>query len=215
MTDTIEQFGRLVAAPSPTPAGGAVAAVTAGLAAALVEMIGRIAQNRRRDATDGTAQLVEQAEQLSLRLLALAEEDSKAFAAVLEAKRSAAGGEAEREVRIRRAWRHAGQVPADVIRLCREITQLARRAAREGPPSTLGDAVMAALLAAGAAAGSHVNLRLNLEAAGRPEDMRILANDMEILLRDTQRAASETRLIAEERLTGERGGKAGGREGRA
>jgi hypothetical protein len=30
--------------------------------------------------------------------------------------------------------------------------------------------------------------------------MRVLANDTEVLLRDTQRAASETRLIAEKKL---------------
>jgi formiminotetrahydrofolate cyclodeaminase len=204
MTETIEQFGRQVAAPTPTPAGGAVAAVAASLAAALVEMVGRIGQARQRDGSESLTQLVEQAERLRGRLLELAEEDSKAFAAVLEAKRSTAGGEAERDTRIRRAWRHAGQVPADVIRLCREIVQLARRAAHDGPPSTIGDAVMAALLAAAAAAGSHLNLRFNLEAAGRPEDMRVLANDSEVLLRDTQRAASETRLIAEERLGSKR-----------
>lgn len=200
MANPIEEFTRLVAAPTPTPAGGAVAGVTAALAAALVAMVGRIAQARQREGSDSLAQLVEQAEQLRGRLLELAEEDSKAFSAVLEAKRSTAGGEAERDARIRRAWRHAGQVPADVIRLCREIVQLARRAAQEGPSSTLGDAVMAALLAAAAAAGSHLNLRFNLEAAGRPEDMRVLANDTEVLLRDTQRAASETRLIAEKKL---------------
>jgi formiminotetrahydrofolate cyclodeaminase len=200
MTSPIEQFGRQVAAPTPTPAGGAVAAVSASLAAALVEMVARIAQARRREDSDSLAQMVEQAEGLRTRLLQLAEEDSRAFAAVLEAKRWTAGAPAERDARIRRAWRHAGQVPADVIRLCREVTQLARRAAQEGPPSTLGDAVMAALLAAAAAAGSHLNLRFNLEAAGRPEDMRVLANDTEILLRDTQRAASETRLLAEQRL---------------
>lgn len=187
-----------------------MAAVSAALAAALVEMVGRIGQARQKEGSESLNQIVEQAERLRGSLLELAEEDSRAFAAVLEAKRSTAGGEAERETRIRRAWRHAGQVPADVVRLCREIVQLARRAAHEGPPSTLGDAVMAALLGAAAAAGSHVNLRLNLEAAGRPEDMRVLTNDTEVLLRDTQRAASETRLIAEERLTG---GKAGRRQG--
>jgi formiminotetrahydrofolate cyclodeaminase len=186
-----------------------VAAVTAGLAAALVEMVGRIAQARDKTGSAGLAQLVEQSEHLRARLLALAEEDSKAFAAVLEAKRSTAGGEAERDTRLRRAWRHAGQVPADVTRLAREVAQLARRAAQAGPPGTLGDAVMAALLAAAAAAGSHLNLRFNMEAAGRPEDLRVLANDTELLLRDTQRAASETRLLAEQRLTG---GKAAGRD---
>lgn len=200
MSNPLEEFATLVAAPSPTPAGGAVAAVTAGLAAALVEMVGRITQARDKTGSPGLSQLVEQAEHLRGRLLGLAEEDSRAFAAVLEARRSTAGGEAERDSRLRRAWRHAGQVPADVTRLAREVAQLARRVAQEGPPSTLGDAVMAALLAAAAAAGSHLNLRFNMEAAGRPEDMRVLANDTEILLRDTQRAASEVRMLAEAKL---------------
>lgn len=201
---SIEEFAERVASSEPVPAGGSVAAVTAGLAAALVEMIAKIAAAKDKSGGTGLAQMVEQAHHLRERLLVLSDEDAKAYAAVLAARRDSTGGEAERDVRIRRAWRHAAQVPADVVRLSREIAQLARRAAREGPPSTVGDAVMAALLAAAAAAGSHVNLRLNMEAAGRPEDVRVLANDTEVLLRDTQRAASEVRLLAEERLTAKR-----------
>lgn len=200
MTRSLEDFAGQVAGPTPTPAGGAVAAVTASLAAALVEMIGGIAQARDKTGSPSLAQMVEEAGSLRQRLLLLSEEDSKAFNAVLAARRDAAGGEAERDARIVRAWRHAGQVPADVVRLSREIANLARRAAQEGPASTLGDAVMAALLAAAVAAGSHLNLRFNVAAAGGPADMRILANDVELLLRDTQRAASEVRMMAEERL---------------
>jgi formiminotetrahydrofolate cyclodeaminase len=198
---SVEEFAARVASSDPVPAGGSVAAVTASLAASLVEMIGKIAVARDTSESPALAQLVEQAGQLRQRLLVLSEEDEKAFAAVLAARRDTTGGEAERDVRLRRAWRHAAQVPADVVRLSREIAQLARRAAKDGPPSTVGDAVMAALLAAAAAAGSHVNLRLNMEAAGRPEDVRVLANDTEVLLRDTQRAASEVRLAAEQRLS--------------
>lgn len=196
----MEEFARQVGSTEPVPAGGSVAAVTASLAAALVEMIGKIAVAKDKSGSPALAQMVEQAGQLRERLLILADEDAKAFRAVLEAKRDASGGEAERDVRIRRAWRHATQIPADVVRLSREIAQLARRAANDGPPSTMGDATMAALLAAAVGAGSHLNLRFNLEAAGRPEDMRVLANDTEVLLRDTQRAASEVRLLAEERV---------------
>ncbi|MFN8652773.1 MAG: cyclodeaminase/cyclohydrolase family protein [Gemmatimonadales bacterium] len=196
----LEEFARQVASTDPVPAGGSVAAVTGSLAAALVEMIGKIAAAKAKSESPALTQLVEQAAHLRERLLVLAEEDAAAFRGVLEAKRDTSGGEAERDMRIRRAWRKAGQVPADVVRLSREIAQLARRAAQDGPPSTMGDAVMAALLAAAVGAGSHLNLRFNLEAAGRPEDMRVLANDSEVLLRDTQRAASEVRLIAEERV---------------
>lgn len=202
MTGSLEDFASQVGAPTPTPAGGAVAGVTVSLAAALVEMIGRIAQGRDKTGSAALAQMVEQAGALRQRLLQLAEEDSKAFAGVIEARRNTAGGEAERDARLRRAWRHAAQVPADVLRLAREVAQLARRAAQNGPPSTLGDAVMAALLSAAVAAGSHLNLRFNLEAAGRPENIRVLVNDTELLLRDTQQAASEVRLLAEEKLGG-------------
>jgi hypothetical protein len=59
---------------------------------------------------------------------------------------------------------------------------------------------MAGLLAAAAAAGSHLNLRFNTRAAGRPEDLRVLTDQSEVLLRETQRAAAETRLLAEEQL---------------
>lgn len=199
---SLQQFSDQVAGPTPVPAGGSVAAVTASLASSLIAMIGRIAQARDKTDSPSLRQMVEQSDQLRTRLLALAEEDAKAYSSVHAAKRDKSGSEAEQNTRVARAWRHAAQVPADVVRLSREIAQLARRAAQEGPPSTLGDAVMAALLSASVAAGSHLNLRLNLQAAGRPEDLRVLANDTEVLLRDTQRAASEVRLMAEARLGG-------------
>jgi methenyltetrahydrofolate cyclohydrolase len=200
MTGSLEDFAIRVGAPTPTPAGGAVAGVAVGLAAALVEMIAGIAQRRDKTGSAALPQLLHQAGSLRQRLLQLAEDDSEAFAAVIEARRNTAGGEAERAARLQRAWRHAAQVPAEVLRLARDVAELAGRAARDGPPSTLGDAVMAALLAAAVATGSHLNLRFNVEAAGGPADLRVLVKDTEVLLRDAQRAASDVRLLAEEKL---------------
>jgi methenyltetrahydrofolate cyclohydrolase len=201
MTESLEQFAGRVAAMTPVPAGGSVAAVTAGLAAALPAMIARIALEKGVVEPDSLRQMVEQGDHLSAQLIALAEADANAYLAVLEARRDHSGGEAARDERIRKAWRHAVQVPADVIRLSAEVAKLARRAAREGPASTVGDAVMAALLAAAAAAGSLVNLRLNVQAAGRPVDLRILEDDMTVILRDAQRAAVEARQMVEGRLS--------------
>lgn len=201
MNESIEAFAARVAGTTPVPAGGSVAAITAGLAAALPAMIARIGLAKANGVNPASfTQMVEQADLLTTRLLALAYEDADAFLAVLEAKRDHAGGEAEREDRIGRAWRRAAHAPAEVIRLSREVAQLARRAAKEGPPSTLGDAVMAALLAAAAAAGAMVNLRLNVQAAGRPVDLRLLEDDMTVILREAQRAAMETRQLVEVRL---------------
>lgn len=200
MTESIEQFANRVAGSNPTPAGGSVAAITAALASALPAMIARIAL-AKQDGNPSLEQMVEQGDQLTQRLLALADEDANAYLAVLEAKRDNSGGEAARDERIRKAWRHAVQVPADVIRLSAEVAKLARRAAREGPASTMGDAVMAALLASAAAAGSLVNLRLNAKAAGRPVDLRLLEDEMTVVLREAQKAAVEARQIVEGKLS--------------
>lgn len=201
MTESIEQFAGRVAAAQPVPAGGSVAAVTASLAAALPTMIARIALAKEGVAPRSLEQILEQGESLTKRLLALADEDANAYLAVLEARRDNTGGEAARDDRIRKAWRRAVQAPAETIRLSREVAQLARRAAREGPPSTMGDAVMAALLAAAAAAGAMVNLRLNVQAAGRPVDLRIVEDDMGVILREAQKAAVEARQLVELKLS--------------
>ncbi len=201
MTESIEQFAQRVAGPTPVPAGGSVAAITAGLAAALPAMIGRIGLAKGMAVNPASfSQMVEQSERLSARLLALGYEDADAYLAVIEARRNHAGGEAERDARISQAWRRAAHAPAEVIRLSREVAQLGRRAAKEGPPSTVGDALMATLLAAAAAAGAMVNLRLNVQAAGRPVDLRLLEDDMTVILREAQRAAMETRQLVEQRL---------------
>jgi formiminotetrahydrofolate cyclodeaminase len=194
---SLEGFADAVAAASAAPAGGAVAAVTASLAASLTAMVGRLALAKAgAEAPPSITSLIESSDQLRARLLELAGEDESAFRAVVEARRT---GD---QLATQAAWRRAARVPADVVRLSREVTQLARRAAREGPPSTLGDAAMAAMLAAAAGAGSQVNLRLNVQAAGRPEELRVLADSSEIQLREAQRAAVETRQLVEERLRG-------------
>lgn len=194
-TRSLETFAEAVAAATPTPAGGAVAAVTASFAAALTGMVARLALSKTRGAAPPSlTALADSSDRLRVRLLELAGEDEVAFRGVLEARRT---GD---EPATLAAWRHAGRVPADVVRLSREVAQLACRAAREGPPSTLGDAAMAALLAAAACAGSQVNLRLNVQAAGQPEDLRVLVDRSETDLQEAQLAAGETRRLVEARL---------------
>jgi formiminotetrahydrofolate cyclodeaminase len=188
---TLRAFAEAVAAATPAPGGGAVAAVTAALAAALTGMVGRLALPRAGESSAALSQLVDATDRLRQRLLELAEEDQAAFQAVVQARR------ARDEAAIARAWRRATEVPAEVIRCAAEVVQFARRVAREGPPSALGDAVMAAMLAAAAAAGSMVNLKLNLRAAGHPEDLTVLGDRSEMTLRDAQGLAEELRALVE------------------
>jgi len=198
---TLADFSRQVAEATPAPAGGSVAAATGALAAALVTMIGRISERKAAgDSTAGFGQMAERGEELRSRLLELSGEDARAYGEVLAALRSREGTDTSRAGRVQAAWRGAVRVPVDVVRLSRDVAQLARRAAREGPRSLIGDAVMAALLATAVAAGSAINARLNLQAAGRPEQLRVLVDETEVTLREAQRAAADARLALEERL---------------
>lgn len=199
----LDEFSRRVAEGTPAPAGGSVAAVCAALAAALAAMAGRVTE-RKAPGQAAMSELVESAEALRIRLLALGSADEAAFGGVIAARRDQSGSELERETRRLLAWRDAARVPAEVVHCCRDVSLLARRATLDGPASTVADAVMAALVAAAAAAGSHLNLRGNVEAAGRPGDLMILRDQSEVFLRETQRAAADARMIAEDRLFGPR-----------
>lgn len=191
-----------LAAAQPTPGGGAAAALAGALGASLAGMTARLAaRDATGEAREGAARAVETADRLRGRLVALAAEDAAAYTAVM-----AAAPGPERAA----AWREAIRVPAEVVKACREVALIGRRMAQEGRPTAGGDALMATLLAAAAAAGSQVNLRLNLAAAGRPEALRVMADNSELLLRDTQRAAAEARTWLEAALAAGRGGPASG-----
>ncbi|HTS89151.1 MAG TPA: cyclodeaminase/cyclohydrolase family protein [Gemmatimonadales bacterium] len=184
---SIEAFAEAVAAGSPAPGGGAVAAVVAALAAALAGMLARLGSARADQAGQlELGQLAERADALRGRLLALSERDEAAYRAVVKARR--AGG-----AELAQAWQEAVRVPAAVVSGCRDATLLVRRAVDLAPPAAVGDAVMAALLAAAAAAGSAVNVRANAEAAGRPESLRPLWDQAERELREIQPLVTEIR----------------------
>lgn len=201
---SLKEFSLKVADGTPAPAGGSVAAVCAALAAALTAMVGRVA-DRKTPGQAALSELVASAEALRIRLLALGSADEAAFGRVIAARRDQSGSETERETRRLSAWRDAARVPAEVVHCCRDVSLLARRATLDGPASTVPDAVMAALIAAAAAAGSHLNLRGNVEAAGRPGDLMVLRDQSEVFLRETQRAAADARLAGEARLFGRPG----------
>ncbi len=136
---TLDELGALVRAPRPAAAAGAVASITAELAASLV--VKACALTR-----DGSL-AAEQARAAGLAdvLGRFAEEDEDAFAAYLRAS-----GPEERAVSMRAAATGALGFAAT----CAELATLADDVAGRCAPHVAGEAVVAALLvrAAGSAA---------------------------------------------------------------
>lgn len=150
-----------VAARSPAPGGGSVAAWTCAFAAGLVEMASRFAGDE--PATARAAELRAQA-------LALAERDLGAYAPVLAARRLPDDDPARAE-RIDAALSDAAEPPLAVARAAAEVAELAAQAIAAATSQLAGDARTGLLLADGAchAAASLVTSDL----AGRPDDPRL------------------------------------------
>jgi formiminotetrahydrofolate cyclodeaminase len=137
----VRSFLDEVAARTPAPGGGAVAAMTAASAAALVSMAARFSSS------DDVA---EAGDALRARLVQLADDDAAAYPAVLAAR-----GEARKE-----ALRAATDVPRSIATTAAEVAVLAHGLVETGNPRLVGDARVAELLAeaAGKAAGVLVDI---------------------------------------------------------
>ena len=157
------RFMELVASREPAPGGGASAAVTVALAAALSSMSARFSTGHLVEAPA----LTERAEQLRSEVMPLARADAAAYGHVLESYRGQREGDKEGQRRkIREALSEAASVPLAVAEIGAELVGIAVRLVREGNPNLRGDAVVAALLAEAGVRAAAKLVEINVAAGG-------------------------------------------------
>jgi formiminotetrahydrofolate cyclodeaminase len=167
-SQSVRELCDTVAAETPAPGGGSVAAIVAGFAAALAAMVARFSTEQWEDAPGAVAQ----AEALRTRLLPLAEEDARAYESVLVALRlpQELGSEA-RDAAIGEALSRAADVPLAIAETALDVSSLAVELAEHGNPNLRGDAATAVLLAEAAARATANLVEINL--ATREGDERV------------------------------------------
>jgi formiminotetrahydrofolate cyclodeaminase len=138
-----------VAAETPAPGSGAVAAAAVALGAALVEMAARFSGE-----WDGSEPALAAAQSLRARAVPLAQADAEAYADFLAARRSGADDAAARS--------RAVAVPLEVTECGSEVAALAASLAEHGNPNLLGEAVGAAHAASAGAAIASKLVEINL-----------------------------------------------------
>jgi glutamate formiminotransferase/formiminotetrahydrofolate cyclodeaminase len=162
---TLTAFTASVAAPTPAPGGGSVAAHAAALGAALVQMVAGLTVGRKKyAAVDAEMQQVrDDAKALGARLEALVQEDAAAYGHVSDAYKLPKEA-AERSAKIAAALIGAAIVPLETARACADVADLALVVAERGNQNAVSDAGVAALLAAAACKGAAYNVEINVAA---------------------------------------------------
>ena len=155
---TLEEFRHGVAGQQPTPAGVAVAAVSAGLALGLLAKV--LTVSGRRQPHPGDAPRLESltaaAQAASQRMLQLAGDDIAAFEAYLAVRRMPHVTDSERQARQRdidSAVRRTIDVPLTAAHEASAGLELCGEISGATPPALVADLGVAAALLAGALRG--------------------------------------------------------------
>jgi formiminotetrahydrofolate cyclodeaminase len=168
----ISEFLTALSSGDPTPGGGAAAALAGSLASALGSMVVSVAQ--AKESTAERASLVAAFATLGSQLLTLAEEDERAFAAVIEALRLPKEDPSRRK-HVQEAFERAAAVA--VAAATASVTVLRRLLFAEphASRSIVTDVGVAAHLALTAARSSILMVRANLRSITEAETREQLA----------------------------------------
>lgn len=197
---SVKGFARETASGSAAPGGGSVSAYMGALAAALGTMVANLSAHKRGwdDRWKEFSDWAERGQDVMERLLRLVDEDTEAFARIMDVFSMPKGTEEEKAARaeaMEKATLYASRVPLKTMQTAMEAMPVALAMARIGNPASASDAGVGAIAALAAVRGAHLNVRIN--AAGLKD--RALAAELtdEAARIEAEAVAAETEVLAE------------------
>ena len=197
---SVKGFARETASESAAPGGGSVSAYMGALAAALGTMVANLSAHKRGwdDRWKEFSDWAERGQDVMERLLRLVDEDTEAFAKIMDVFSMPKGTEEEKAARaeaMEKATLYASRVPLKTMQTAMEAMPVALAMARIGNPASASDAGVGAIAALAAVRGAHLNVRIN--AAGLKD--RALASELtdEASRIESEAVAAEAEVLAE------------------
>lgn len=195
--ETTSGFLESIAARTPTPGGGSVAAYAGAMAAALLAMVARL--NDKKTEAGPLHDLIERAEALLGRLHRLVTEDAQAFNAVM-ASFKLPDTDAEKSAKQQAATLQAARVPLDTMRTACSALELSVEAAEKSKDNCLSDAGVAAYLAHAAAASARLNVLINLPGLKDADQKKTLSAEAEQLMTKARSLSAKVEGIVSRRM---------------
>ncbi len=162
----LRAFSNETASESPAPGGGSISAYVGALGASLGTMVANLSSHRRvwDDRWEEFSVWAEKGQAVKDALLALVDEDTRAFNGILEAVRlpkSTPEEQAARAEALQRATKHAIEVPFQVMKQALAAFEVLETMAQNGNPNSVSDAGVGALCARAAVHGAFLNVKIN------------------------------------------------------
>jgi len=162
----LRQFAEETASESPAPGGGSVSAYMGALGAALGTMVANLSAGKRGwdDRWEEFSGWAEKGQEVMEELLALVDEDTASFNAIMSALGMPKGTDEEKAARakaLEEATLYAAQVPLRTMKAAAKALPVAKAMAESGNPASASDAGVAALAALAAVRGAQLNVRIN------------------------------------------------------
>ena len=178
---TLGEMLAAIAARTPAPGGGAAAAITAAMSAALVQMVVRYSAGQP---DEDLASL----ERLGSDALRLADADAQAFAA-LSGLWKLPRDDARRRAEWAGAVAAAIAAPRGVMQTALDTLKLLDRLSGTANANLRSDVAIAALLAVAGARSAAWNVRVNLPLVDDPAEAARIGAEVERTLEETDRFA--------------------------
>ena len=204
---SVKGFINETASDSPAPGGGSVAAAVGALGVALGTMVANLSASKRgwEDKTAGFSHWAEKGQQLKDKLLALIDEDTRAFNAIMSAfglPKDTDDQKTARKEAIQGASKYATEVPYRTLKTALEAVPLIQEMAKNGNPNSLSDAGVGAACILTAMQGAWMNVLINAQGLEDKEWAAAIKAKAEKLITDGRSACNHIILEVENRLKG-------------
>lgn len=162
----LRAFANETASESIAPGGGSISAYVGALGISLGTMVANLSAHKRGwdERWEEFSEWAERGQELKDALLALVDEDTRAFNRIIDAIRLPKGSDAEKVARkaaIDAATRYAIEVPLRVMELTLQTFDVIDAMVHIGNPASITDAGVGALCARAAVQGAFLNVRVN------------------------------------------------------
>lgn len=203
-TTSLADFAAALASEAPAPGGGSASAASGAAGAALLEMVVRLTlgKEKYRAAWEELEALLPSLAEARVRLLELVDEDTKAYDAIVAARKLPKESDAEKAARkeaIDDATVLATTVPMQTAFFAGKALGAAAAVAEKGNPNAGSDAWVAGLLLHAALLGALANVRINLSGVADPDLARGFREDADDLQRKGSAALAAVEKIARSR----------------